>query len=140
MARSTKQSRNRVLTPTTEFRNVDLDVRSRRSLIPLLEAWPWAQTPGHKPGHAPRWLLLSARTMPKTADEAIRDLVRLIDALPSSARRCWRQASSRVFDVGIQAGLSPSSFEEVGLKESTLQAIVRHRGRVLITVYAPALE
>jgi hypothetical protein len=139
-ARRSKSPVARRLNATTEFLNVDLDVRSRRSLAPLLKAWPSAQTPDLKAGRAPRWLLLAGHTSRRTADEAVGDLVRLIGALPTPARRCWREASSRVFDVGIQAGMSPSSFEEVQLRGSSLQAIARLGGRLLITIYAPTRE
>jgi hypothetical protein len=60
-----------------------------------------------------------------------------VDALPKAARRCWKEALSRTFDIGIQAGLEPRSFEEVKLKESTLKDVVRLSARVLVTVYAP---
>jgi hypothetical protein len=131
------EQHSRVLTRRTEFQNCDLDVRSRTSLLPLLEAWPWAQTPGRKHGSGPRWLLLSPRGSSRTAEQAVRQLVRLIDRLPPAAKRCWAQASSRVFDIGVQAGLTPTSFQGVKLSAETLRAVARVRGRVLMTVYAP---
>ena len=140
-ARRTRSSRAQerpALTSSSEFLNIDLHVRSRRSLEPLLDAWPWAQAPDREPGRAPLWLVVSLRGSPKTAEQTVLQLVQLVGALPRSARRCWNEASSRVFDIGIQAGLTPISFEDVQLREESLRAIVRLRGRVLVTVYSQA--
>jgi hypothetical protein len=127
-------------TANSEFLNVDLDIRSRRSLAPLVAAWPWVQTPGLDAGRVPRWVVASPRIVPKDADAAIRHLVTLVDALPKAARRSWKEASSRTFDIGIQAGLEPRSFEEVKLREGTLKDITRLSARLLVTVYAPWKE
>jgi hypothetical protein len=131
----------KTLTRSTEFAAVDLNVRSRKSLTPLLNAWsPWVQTPGSTGSAAPRWLLVTLSKHPRTADAAIRAFVRMVDALPPSARRCWSEASSRTFDIGIQAGLSPYSFEDVRLQPQTIQDVSRLEGTLLITVYAPHRE
>jgi hypothetical protein len=128
------------LTPTTEFLNVDLEVRSRRSLAPLLEVWPSAQTPGRTPGRAPRWVLISGVSYKSSADRLARELIALVDKLPPRARRCWSQSSSRVFDIGIQAGLAPRNFEGVRLATDVLRAMARLKIRLVITVYAPSRE
>jgi hypothetical protein len=119
---------------------VDLDIRSRRSLAPLVEAWPWAQTPGLDDGRVPRWIVVNPRLDPRNADAAIRHLVALVDALPKAARVCWKDASSRTFDIGIQAGLEPRSFEEVKLREDTLKDVARLSARILVAIYAPYEE
>jgi hypothetical protein len=67
-------------------------------------------------------------------------LVSMIDELPRAAKRCWNDASSRTFDIGVQAGLSPSAFNGVQLGEAALRQIARVRGRVLVTIYAPRTE
>jgi hypothetical protein len=123
------------LTPLTEYRAVDLDVRSRRSLAPLLKAWHWAQTPGRAGTQTPRWLVVSARGQPKTADQAVRALVRSVERLPAPARRCWNQATRRTFDIGIQAGLAPRCYEDVTLEQRTIQAVARIGGQLHITIY-----
>lgn len=128
------------LTPKTEFAAVDLDVRSRRSLAPLLDAWPWAQTPGRAGNAAPRWLLVTPRGSPRTADQFVKEFAQLVDTLPSAAKRCWNQASSRTFDIGIQAGLTPPRFEDVRLSRDSLRRLSRLRASILVTVYAPFTE
>src|SRR5215203_4872609 len=69
---------------TSAYRCVDLDIRSRRSLAPLLAAWPQAQTPGRSSGRqAPRWLLLTGASNPRragtraSADQGLMQLVGL---------------------------------------------------------------
>jgi len=119
------------------FRNIDLDVRSRRSLDPLLIACgEWARRP--LPDDA-RWLILNARGSAKTAEGVAKRLLRLIEGLNGEARRCWREAGRRVFDIGIQAG-GPErrAFEEVRLTPDTLRRIASVGAEVQITVY-PAL-
>ena len=128
------------LTAEITFEAVDLDVRSRRSLAPLLEAWPWAQTPGRVGNEMPRWLLLMPRRSLRSPDQFAKEFVRLVDELPAAAKRCWNQASSRTFDIGIQAGLTPSRFEDVRLSAQSLQSLSRLRMNILVTVYAPYNE
>jgi len=135
--RRSRVKKARALTASTEFLNVDLEIRSRRSLAPIVQAWPWVQTPGLNAGKAPRWVVGSPPRDPRNADAAIRHLAALVDALPNAARRCWNEASSRTLDIGIQAGLEPRSFEDVLLRPSTLKEIARLSARVLVTVYAP---
>ena len=125
------------LTPTSEFLNVDLSIRSRRSLAPLLREWPDAQTPGRKAGRSPLWIHTSGMSFRRTADQVARELIAAVDALPAGARKCWVQASSRVFDVGVQAGMSPHNFEEVRLSEGVIRDMARLKITLLITVYAP---
>jgi hypothetical protein len=125
------------LTPRAEFLAVDLDVRSRKSLAALFAAWPDADTPGYT-GKAPRWIhTQSLLGKNGTADQEIQDLLKTIARLPPAARRCWNEATSRTFDIGIQAGLGPHSFQEVLVRPATIEAVARAGGRILITLYAP---
>ena len=128
------------LSPTAEYITIDLDVRSRRTLAPLLDAWSSAQTPAHTGKGSPRWLVLMCPTGGKNADDDALEFVRLVDRLPKAARRCWDLASKRTWDIGIQAGLAPQRLEEVTLETETLRAITRVGGRVQITLYAPHRE
>lgn len=98
------------------------------------------QTPNRDDGRVPRWVVASPRLVPRNADATIRHLIALVDALPKAARLCWKEASSRTFDIGIQAGLGPRSFEDVKLREDTLKGVARLTARVLVTIYAPYKE
>jgi hypothetical protein len=139
MAETKRRTTSADLTPIAEFRNVDLHIRSRRSLLPLLEAWPSAQAPTRVGTAAPRWLVLNGPGG-KTATETVEKLLRLVHVLPRRARRCWNEAATRTFDIGVQAGLGPQSFEEVQLDRNTLAAISRVGGQLLSTIYAPSTE
>jgi len=122
----------------SSFLNVDLHIRSRASLEPLLKEWTHlARIPDAKLPQRARWVLVNLRGQPKNAEAAIRALVRLVENLSAAGRRAWRNARSRTFDIGIQAGTRPYSFEDVRLADETLQGVARVHGNILVTVYAP---
>jgi hypothetical protein len=56
-------------------------------------------------------------------------------SLPRSSRAIWNIAQSRVFNVAIQAGTRPYSYE-LHL-QSNLEAIAGVRAQLAVTVYAP---
>ena len=121
-----------------EFLNIDLDVRSRRSLAPLVIAWPWAHQPlaaGGPPAPNPRWLLLNAKGAGKTAEAIARHLLLHIEQLRGDARRCWKDAHRRVFDIGVQAGGPGRAFEDVRLTAATLGRIAAVGAEIQLTLY-----
>ena len=121
-----------------EFLIIDLDIRSRRSLAPLAAAWPRAQRPLRLDGRPnPYWLILSGPGTSKSAEAAARGLLKQVEGLSPSARRSWKVASRRTFDIGVQAGDLPSVFEEIVLQAETLQRIADIGASLQITVYSP---
>jgi hypothetical protein len=85
----------------SSFLNVDLHIRSRRSLEPLLSEWrKLTRIPDSKPPHKPHWILVNLPSQPKTAEGAIRAFLRLVNKLSKPGRRAWNEANSRVFDIG----------------------------------------
>jgi hypothetical protein len=119
---------------------VDLDVRSRRSLGALLAAWPNADAPGYE-GKAPRWLHLHDPTLfDREPNRSVRALLQRVARLPPAARRCWNEATSRTFDIGIQAGGGPHYYQKVHLTRQTVEAVARVGGRILVTVYDERLR
>jgi hypothetical protein len=129
-------------TSISSFLNVDLLIRSRYSLEPLLKEWGkiMARIPDAKPAHKAHWIVVNLRWQPKTAEATIRALLRLVNKLSRRGRYAWKNASSRIFDIGIQAGITQQSFEEVQLSRSTLRELARLDGSILVTVYAPDPE
>jgi hypothetical protein len=127
------------LTPEAAFIAVDVSVRSRRSLQPLLDVWNHAQTPSRLTTEAPRWIYFTGNggKRAKSPDQIILGLVAQVEAFDRATRRCWDQATSRTFDIGIQAGLAPYSFEDVRLGEATIKAVARIGAQIKITLYAP---
>jgi len=127
------------LTPEAALIAVDVSVRSRRSLRPLLDVWNHGQTPSRVRTEAPRWIYFTGKAgkRAKTTDQIILGLVAQVESFDRATRRCWDQATSRIFDIGIQAGLSPYSFEDVRLAEATVKAVARIDAQIKITLYAP---
>jgi hypothetical protein len=127
--------------PRTSFLNVDLDVHASRPLTRLARA---LEALGAVTLHCGRLSSGKYRASfelpsnPRSADVAIRGLVRLIDALPSVPRKVWDSADLRDFNVGIQAEKAPFSFTS-RLRPTTLALVTKLRGHVTYTVYAPRL-
>jgi hypothetical protein len=86
-----------------EFLTIDLEVRSRGSLAPLVAAWPLCYQPVIAEGRVdPRWLILN--TQRPNAEAAAKELLNEIGNLKGAARMAWKQAHRRVYDIGIRAG------------------------------------
>jgi hypothetical protein len=121
-----------------QFLNIDLDVRSRRSLAPLVAAWPWSYQPLNTEGRPnPHWLILNPRSAGATAEAAAKELLEYIESLRGAARLSWKRALNRTFDIGIQAGGQGRAFEEVKLTAETLERIAAAGARIQVTVYPP---
>lgn len=125
------------------FLNIDLEIKSRRSLEPLVEAWPGVYQPGKIEGRKPLWLLLNAwDSRARDAEGTAKALLRRVEKLRGEALRSWKGAYDRAFDIGIQApGPDPRrAFEDVQLSAETLRRIAAAGARVKMTVYAAQLE
>lgn len=124
------------------FLNIDLDVKSRRSLTPLAAAWPWASLPDKVEGREPRWLHFSSLGRGITAESTAKDLLRLIARLRGDARRCWESAHHRVFDIGIRApGPEPRrAFDDVQISVETLKRIAAVGARIQVCVYPAEID
>jgi hypothetical protein len=124
------------------FLNVDLDVKSRRSLAPLLTVWPWASVFDKVEGRAPLWIYFSAPGRGITAENTAKELLRLIARLRGDALRCWESAHDRVFDIGIRApGPNPRrSFGDVQLSVETLKRIPAAGARIQVSVYPAEVD
>src|SRR5688572_19244107 len=101
-----------------QFLNIDLDVKSRRSLAPLVSAWREA----YQPVNDSRWLIRNA-FVANTAETAAKHLLGHIAKLKGKALGSWKQAHRRVFDIGVQAGGPGRAFEQVKLSSDTLRRI-----------------
>jgi hypothetical protein len=125
----------------TAFLNVDVVVDSKSPLDALAAALS-KRVSLHFVGEVRRgnFQLRFSLYDPTNIDSAVRKLVKLVESLPRSQRRLWRDARKREFDLGYQGGLKPhcSEFE---LSEESVAAIARLRGTIRTTIYvAPALE
>lgn len=84
-----------------------------------------------------RWLaVLELAAQPRTAAEAIRKFVKLIEKLPPDARRQWNGASFRSFNIGIQSGAERPALElEIG--PDVLGEAAKIDAKIAVTVYPP---
>ena len=127
----------------TTFINVDLDIVSRSPLEALVKAFGRRVFVLHVGGVGRRHeahLELEGSHFPETdADTVIRGLVGLVTKLPPAARRLWDGAQRREFNIGVQGGLKPHSYE-FKLKAATLRLVARLKGDIVITTYAVELE
>jgi hypothetical protein len=125
----------------TRFLNVDLDIRSRARLEPLVAAFGKRVLVLHVgpegKGHGAHLELANSHR--KNANALIRALIALVRKLPKAGRRLWDQAQSREFNIGIDAGVKPFSYE-LRLDSETLESVAGVGGRVVFTVYAAPLR
>jgi hypothetical protein len=124
------------------FLNIDLEVKSRRSLRPLLEVWSFARVLDSVEGHEPRWLYFSGMWRGITAEATAKYLLRLIARLRGDALRCWKTAHLRVFDIGIRAPGQDAgrSFGDVKLSVETLRGIAAAGVRLDVSVYKAEID
>lgn len=119
--------------------NVDLDIVARVPLDDLVEAMGERVFVLHIGNRGRRYeahVELASSHMAMPADRTIMSLVSIVKKLPRRYRRIWDSAKSRDFNVGIEAGLEPRSYE-LRLGQRTIDAVAEVRGDVVVTVYAP---
>ena len=117
------------------FLNVDVDVRSRARLEALVAPLGERASVHYVGRYKNTYWAHFAAGMPKTADDGVRAIVTMIERLPAGPRRLWDRAVSRVFDIGVQGGVTPTRGEYL-LSESSVADIMRVRGSLEMTVYA----
>lgn len=119
----------------TRFLNVDLDIYSKSDLEPLIKALGENAFVLHS-GRERRYLSahLELSRVPTSADAAIRGFVALILRLPRTAQKLWKTAISRSFNIGIQGGRAPQSYE-VELAPATLREVAALKAQLVVTVY-----
>lgn len=124
----------------TTFLNVDLDISSRQDLSSLAEALRPRLIPLHV-GRVRRthWARFELRRQPSNPDVAIRRLVSAIRGLPAPQLARWKRATTRDFNIGIQAAEEPAH-SEFSLNPATAVMAGRVGARIVITVYGSALS
>ena len=145
------------------FINVDLDVWSREDLAPFAEAVESRSVVLHVGKVRRRFLARIESKSPRapTPERTIWALLKVIDALPPAARRLWKRAESRVFNVGYEGGEfvsllyerplgsgrwypkrsgAPAAACETSLSPELLHAVARVGGTIATTIYPPRRE
>jgi hypothetical protein len=124
----------------TTFLNVDLDLSSQEDLASLAAALRPRLIALHV-GRIRRkyWARFELRTQAPTPDLAIRRLVAAIERLPARQRAAWKRATTRDFNIGIQAAEGPRH-KEFPVAPATALLVGKLGGRIVITVYGAALS
>ncbi|HUR19379.1 MAG TPA: hypothetical protein VMZ90_01135 [Vicinamibacterales bacterium] len=123
---------------TTQFLNVDLDLRSRSSLEPLVKAFGRKILVLHCGREGREYgAHLELGLSYDNPDLLLRRFVALVEALPRPARALWNRARVREFNIGIQSATKPQSFD-LHLKDATVRAVARVNARIGMTVYGAA--
>lgn len=120
-----------------QFLNVDLDIKSRVSLEPLIKEVEHRTIVLHHAKSGKYWFAVLEVVLPRNADRAIRAFVRLVKGLSPAARALWDGALVRTFNVGIQAGLQPAAFEQRVEAKSVREAAALGAD-IVVTVYSPS--
>jgi hypothetical protein len=118
------------------YLNVDLEIRSRSNLMPLVDALrPHLDVlhAGRVRGAFLASFEVAGVTLP--ADVAIRRLARALSDLSPSVRRLWKQARDRVFDIGLERTAGRGAFP-IALRQETVKTIARLNARVAVTLYS----
>ena len=119
----------------TQFLNVDLDLYASVPLDRLVAAFGKNVLVLHVGKERRRFSAhLELATPPRDPDRALRRFVECVAALPPAARRLWRRAEIREFNIGIQAAAQPHSFEW-HVSPKTLRAVAGVNARIGTTVY-----
>jgi hypothetical protein len=128
------------------FLNVDLEVRSKSNLQPLVDALT-SKVIVHYRGlenrHYKARLTLKeshrkshAAKHQRVAEAIILGFCKLIRELPPHARSLWDGAWTRDFDVGIESG-KPGSFYWFELTPAVLHVTAELNAKVSFTIYGP---
>ena len=120
------------------YLNVDLEIRSRSNLTPLVDALRprlFVLYAGRVRGTFFASFEISGLTLPP--DMAIRRLARVLSGLPPSARSLWKRAHDRVFDIGLRKTAGRATFP-LTLRPETVKTIARMNARVALTLYSHA--
>ena len=128
---------NRQVLINPNFLNVDLEIRSRRDLQPLLTFWgDQALLHAARVGRIYCASLEVRRYFRKpTADGTIRGFCSLIRKLPPKERELWDTAFVRDFNIGFDAGYSTTV-----ITAAALETTVEVGARIVITVYGRRSE
>ena len=120
------------------FLNTDLLVRSRRSLAAFIREMS-AKTSllsdsisdGKSRGSHYANIELRARY---SCEGIMKAFCRIIEGLPRDAAKEWREASSRIFDIGLQSGNEHPTYT-LDISPETLTRIAKLNAGIVVTLY-----
>ena len=126
------------------FINIELEVRAPFALDGLAESFGEQFVANYCGRIGPRKYLLSGscfsqRSRANGPDGIALALCRMINRLPPSAKKVWKRASDRVFDVGLDANLDRRVIVDL-LEPKTLAQIAKVGARLAVSVYTLDIE
>lgn len=123
------------------FINIELEVRASFDLAELAEAFGKKFTINYCGKSTQNKYLLSGSldNYPATPDEVATGLCKLVKRLNPSAKKIWKKASDRVFDIGLDVNLDNRVIVDLFRPETILQ-IAKVNARLAVSVYAVDLE
>ena len=126
-------------TPPNEIRflNVDLEVRGRKDLQPLIDDLGDDVINLYSGRVHDHYLATFEVALSGDANELIQQFCHLIENLASEARSTWDEASLKVFDIGYEAGIGPKSYES-NLRPETVAAVAALGAALRVTIYPPS--
>jgi hypothetical protein len=116
------------------FLNVDVDVLSRSPLEPLVNELGREVLGNYVGREGRRYGAHFSLYSPKSADHAVRRLATIIGALPLPARRLWKGAQRRSFNLGFESGHHPHCLETMVSPEA-VQAVAALGASIVVTIY-----
>jgi hypothetical protein len=130
----------------SQFLNVDLDIRSKSDLQPLVDAFGdkiIILYVGRENRHYKARIELNgshhkreAAKHERVPETIILGFCKLIRGLPPAARKLWNGARTRDFDVGIESG-KLRKYYWFELTPNALQAAVEVNAKISVSVYGP---
>ncbi len=111
------------------FLNVDLEITGGAGRDVLVDELALVLLRMNRPNGKAGFETLA---MTRKLNATLRALVSTIEKLSPKARRAWRSARRREFNIGIQAG---AEVEELPIDQKTVERIAKLGGRIAITVY-----
>jgi len=130
--------KKRNVEPGAEYLNVDLEIRSRSDLTPLVDELSKSLFLLYA-GRIRRTFFANFETggMSLAPEKAIKRLADAVFALPPSARKFWKAAEDRVFDIGVEANSAGPDIFALALQPETLKTIAQLNARLAFTFYPP---
>ena len=121
----------------TSYLNVDLEIGSTHDLRPVIDALSPRLFEMYRGSYG--GLNRAHYELPglqgKTPDETIRRLVRMLKKLGPAGQRALQRSRIRDFNVGVQAGITPSR-TELNIEPRTVREVAELGGRIVFTIYA----
>ena len=128
----------------TQLLNVDLDIRSKSDLQPLVDAIGKRMIVlyvGRENRHYKARLELVGSHLPqlrhpKSPETLILEFCKVICRLPPDARKLWDGAKTRELDIGIESG-KPYKYYWFALAPKAIKAALEMNAQIAVTVYGP---